>query len=385
MATSQSLKAMIVAVEPSGDLIGASVIKELVHQSTVPISVFGVGGDAMTATGLQSLFSISPFTVMGVTDALKALPLALRRAKELAQEAERRKADIAIFIDGWEFSRLCAISFKKYAPEVKLIKLAAPQVWASRPQRVDFVKDHFEGVLTLLPFEPEWFQRAGIKASFVGNPNFQSAWENRGDAGRFRKNHQLQAQKSIVVLLGSRKSEVKAHAEIFGKVVQGLKKKIGDLDIFSPVVSSQRQLVEEEVGKWMHPPTLIDADEKYDALAAADAALAVSGTISTEIAINKTPMVIAYRTDPLTAYFARRQVTSRFVSIVNIAAEQLIIPEFLQEDCTPEKLELALFDLIMTNAGVEQIEKFEPILENLGVKENNAAAKAARLILDWSV
>lgn len=378
------LKIMIVAVEPSADLIGADLIKEIRRQTTPSSVIIGVGGNAMAAAGLSSIFPISPFSVMGFTDAVKAFPLALRRAKELALRAAHEGVDIAVFIDAWAFSRLCAVRFKKNAPGVKLIKFVAPQVWASRPERSEFVKEHFDGVLTLFPFETALFERLGIKTTFVGNPNFQSAWHNRGNGERFKQRHKLDAAKSLVVLLGSRRSEIKSHAAIFGETISRLHEKIGPLNVFSPIVSSQKDLIMTETEKWPVMPLLIASDEKYDALAAADAALAVSGTISTEIAINETPMVVTYRADPLTAFVARRQMTAKFASIINIAADKEIIPEFIQEKCTPANLTPAVRDLLQTDAGARQVDQFRNVLALLDVNGESASQKAAKTILNWT-
>lgn len=377
-------KTMMVAVEPSADLIAAEVMSVLTKKLDGNVEYFGAGGEEMEKQGLTSLFPIDPFTVMGVTDALKVAPLAMKRAKELALEAARAKANVAVFVDGWAFARLCATRFKKYAPDVKLIKLVAPQVWASRPHRVHFVKDHFDGVLTILPFEPHYFTDVGIKAAFVGNPNFQAAWAKRGDGAAFRNRHGIKGEKILAVLLGSRKSEVNHQADLYGAIVDRLVAQVEGLTVVVPAASAQRDLIGKKIDNWNTQPLIVDQIEKYDALAAADAALAVSGTITTELAINQTPMAVTYRADMVTSFFAKRMVTTDYASIINIEAEREIIPEFIQEECEPAKIAATLVSLLTGPEGRAQVDACDDVLERLGVKNGDAAEKAAEYIIEWA-
>ena len=150
------------------------------------------------------------------------LPEGFKRAKELAEEAAKRNAKAAVLIDGWAFSRVAAKRLRKLSPQTKIYKYAAPQIWASRPQRVDFVKEYFDGVLTLLPFEPPYFERASVPAAFVGNPTFQRAWRERGQGDAFRARYGLTDKTLLAVLPGSRKSEVKHLTPVFAETVEKL-------------------------------------------------------------------------------------------------------------------------------------------------------------------
>lgn len=379
-----ALRIMLTAVEASADDIGASLIDEL--RKAAPDATFiGCGGGAMARAGLESHFDIGPFAVMGATDALRVAPLAMRRARELGELAAQEKADVAVLIDGWSFSRLVALQLRKLSPSTTVIKLAAPQVWASRPKRVNFVKRYFDGVLALFPFEPPLFERVGVAAEFIGNPNFQRAWANRGDGAQFRARRNLGDKPLLAVLLGSRKGEVSRLAKPFREAVEYLVREIPDLAIVSPVASTVASLVEKTMRDWPGSPVIVGAEEKYDAMAAANVALAASGTASTELAINRTPMVVAYKVDPLTAIWARQIKTTPYASIINVAADRFVIPEFIQEHCDGRLIASGVLELFENpSAFVEQAEAFDIILRELGVDGPSAAAAAARRILAWA-
>ncbi|MFZ5618807.1 MAG: lipid-A-disaccharide synthase [Pseudomonadota bacterium] len=382
--TGDPLKIMLAAVEPSADSIGASLLRELKEQA-LEATFIGCGGPLMEREGLKSLFPIDAFSVMGATDVIRVAPLAMKRARELAETAAAQNIDVAVFIDGWAFSRLATTRLRKLSPRTTSIKFVAPQVWASRPQRVKFVKRFFDGVLTLLPFEPAYFHREGVRAEFVGNPNFQAAWRARGDETRFRARHHLGQAPLIAVLLGSRKREVTRLEKPFREAVEHLIKEIPGLRVVSPVAESVSSIVTRRLARWPGEPILVGADEKYDAMAAANVALTASGTASTELAINRTPMVVAYRVDPLTAFWARRVKTTPYASIINVAADRFVIPEFIQENCDGRVIASALLSLFEDPAAyVDQAESFDLILKELGVDGPSAARLAATRVIEWA-
>ncbi|MEK7266716.1 MAG: lipid-A-disaccharide synthase, partial [Pseudomonadota bacterium] len=338
------LTILVAAVEPSADSIGASLMREL--KSLAPdVSFIGCGGPEMQREGLASAFPVDTFAVMGATDVLRVAPLAMKRARELAELAAKQNADVAVLIDGWAFSRLSATRLRKLSPKTTVIKFVAPQVWASRPKRVKFVRKFFDGVLTLLPFEPEWFVKEGVRAEFVGNPNFQTAWVSKGNGEAFRARHRLGAAPTLAVLLGSRKREVTRLAKPFREAAEILAREVPGLRIVSPVAPNVETLVRKALAGWPGEPILVGAEEKYDAMAAANVALTASGTASTELAINRTPMAVAYRIDPLTGVLAKRVKTTPYASIINVAADRFVIPEFIQENCDGRLIASALLEL----------------------------------------
>ncbi|MFQ5562747.1 MAG: lipid-A-disaccharide synthase [Parvularculaceae bacterium] len=379
------LRILLAAVEPSGDGLGAALLQSLRKQAPPNTEYFGCGGPLMEREGFQSLFAIDSLSVMGFSEVVRALPLGFRRAKDLAQLAARKQADIAVFIDGWAFSRVGAKRLRQYSPRTAVYKFAAPQVWASRPKRVDFVRRYFSGVLTLLPFEPAYFKAVGVRAKFVGNPNFQAAWAARGDGAAFRRRYELgQDTQVLAVLLGSRISEFRRLEPRFRETVERLRARLPNLAVIALLAPSITEAARHALEGWPTPPMFIGAEEKYDAFAGVDAALAVSGTVTTELAINATPMIIAYRVDPLTAFWARRVMTTPFASVLNFAAGRAVIPEFLQENCTPDAMADALETLLTDEeARRAQCESFRPLLEMLELSGPSAADRAARTILSW--
>jgi lipid-A-disaccharide synthase len=337
----------------------------------------------MAALGFRSAFPIEPLSVMGAADFLRAYPLGRRRADELADLASRETVDAAVLIDGWAFARGVAERMRRRALPTRLFKLAAPQLWASRPGRIKAVKRLFDGVLCLLPFEPDLYRKAGVRAEFVGNPNFQAAYAARGDGEGFRKAYGLEGVPLLLVAPGSRRSEIAHHLEPFGDAVALLAQRIPSLRIVA-VVPPHLEKHSRPMRDWARIPILAPPQEKYDAFAAADAALAKSGTVTTELAINGTPFVVAYKVDRLTALWARLVKTSRFVTILNIAAGEEIVPELLQHRCRPEFLAAELLPLLTDReARLEQIEAFPKLLAHLGVAGPPAARLAAETILRW--
>lgn len=377
-------KILLAAVEPSADAIGAGLIAEIRRRD--PLAVFiGCGGAQMAREGFQSLFDIAPLSVIGFLDVIRAAPAAYARADAIVEAAIREKPAIAVLIDGWAFSRLVALRLKKLSPGTIVVKLAAPQVWASRAGRVKFVKDHFDAVLCLLPFEPPYFTRAGVRAEFIGNPNFQSAWRARGDGSAFRARHRLGEAPLLAVMLGSRKAEIARLARPFGEAAALLADRVPGLRVVSPVAPSVERLARARLARFPGDPVIVGAEEKYDAMAAANVGLTASGTASTELAINRTPMVVGYRLDPLSAIWARSVLKTPFVSIINVAGGRFVIPELLQQDCEGAVLAGALLPLFTDpEAYVEQAAAFDSILKSLGVDGAPAVEIAAQRVLEWA-
>ena len=376
------LTIMLAAVEPSGDALGAALYEALLPMVPEGTRFFGCGGPAMEKAGFKSAFPIDAFSVVGFTDVIGVIPEGMKRAKELAQLAAREKADIAVFIDGWTFSRIGAKRMRHYSPDTVIVKYAAPQVWASRPQRVDFVRKYFDAVLTLLPFEPPFFEREGVPAEFVGNPNFEAVANRPADPVAWREQHGLADEQVLLVLPGSRRGEVARLAKPFADTVRLLSASRPDLKfVLAPVAAVEAQ-VREAFDPLGDTVIFAGSDDRFSAFRAADAALAASGTVSTELAIAGTPMVVCYKVDETTYYWARRVMTADFITILNIAAQREIVPEMLQNDCEPPLLAEQVTRLLSdTESRQRQLTAFEKFLPALGLDDEPAGEKAARAVL----
>jgi lipid-A-disaccharide synthase len=348
------------------------------------VKFIGCGGPLMEQEGLVSLFPIDRFAVIGPVAALKVLPAALQSANALAEAAKAQGADAAILIDSWAFSKIAAERIKKYSPQTRLIKYVAPQVWASRPERADTLASLFEGLLTLFEFELPFFERKDLAVRFVGNSTFQEAMQGRADGSVFRAKHKLEDAPLLAVLPGSRKPEIARLGKIFGETIGLLHKEHPKLRIAVAAAPAVEEEVRTLCANWPGEPVIVSSDERYGVFAAADAALAASGTVTTELAINGTPMVVGYKLEPLSAMWVRMVATTAFVSLINIAAGKMVIPEFLQEDCRPENLAAALAPLL--SGGPEaraQKEAFPPLLDRLGAGGAPASKAAAAAVLEW--
>lgn len=376
------MKFLLCALEPSADALGASLMRSL-RERTPAIGFIGCGGPLMAKEGLETLFPIDRFSVIGPTAALKALPAALTAADALARLGATEKPAAAVFIDSWSFSRIAAQKMKRATPGVRLYKYVAPQVWASRPKRAEIAARLFDGVLCLFEFEPVLFEKAGARAVWVGHSGFHSALARPDRAEAFRKSHDLGAAPLLAVLPGSRSAELRRHEAPFGDAMTRVLAVKPETRFVVPAAPGLEPRLQELVQKWPGCPVVVPGAERYDAFQAADAALAASGTVIGELAIFKTPMVVAYRTDLLTAAWARRVLTTNHVSLVNITAGREVAPEFLQERCRGELMAPALLNLL--KGGPEraaQLEAFPAIVRKITGKEAPAGA-AAEALLNW--
>ncbi len=374
---------VVSAVEASGDVLGAALMRALKARAP-DISFVGCGGPMMAREGLDSLFPTDPFAVIGPAGALKALPAALGGADALARAARDHHAAGAVLIDSWTFSRLAARRIRAAAPATALIKYVAPQVWGSRPERAETLAALFDGVLTLFDFETPWFERVGVETRFVGNSAFQAARDRAGDGAAFRMRHGVGDAPLLAVLPGSRRDEARRLTAVFGETIRRLIRDRPSLRVCVGVAPGVEAIVRPAVEGWPGAPVLTRAEDRFEAFSAADAALAASGTVTTELAICGAPMVVGYRVGPLTEMWIRSVITTPYVCMVNIAAEREVIPEFLQKDCTPGALAAALGPLLDGGPAREaQLAAFAPALERLGVGGPPAEDVAAEAILDW--
>ena len=382
-ADKRGLRILLTAVEPSADAIGAALMRALTAKAP-GIRFCGCGGPLMAEEGLKSLFPISDFAVIGPVGALKALPAAMRGAAKLAQAAAAEKIDAGVLIDSWSFSRIAAEKIKKAAPNATLIKYVAPQVWASRPKRAQTLVRLFDGVLTLFDFENPYFEKANVPVTAVGSSLFAAAANARGDGTGLRAKHGLGGAPLLAVLPGSRDNEINRLTAPFGETIRLLTETKPDLRVFVVTAPGKEEKVRAATTAWPGAPIYVGHSDRFDGFAAADAGLAASGTVTTELAIAGTPMVIGYRVDPLSAMWIRHVATINFVSLINLAANREIIPECLQEDCRPEAMAAALAPLMTaTPERAAQLGAFPEILERLGVGRPPPSEMAAEAILRW--
>jgi lipid-A-disaccharide synthase len=343
-----TLHIMLVAGEPSGDALGAPLMAAL-RALRGDVRFSGVGGARMVGEGLESRFPMAELSVMGLTEVVPRIPLVLRRLRELESFARSTQPDAIVTIDSPGFNfRLCRRLKRAGLP---LIHYVAPTVWAWRPGRARKVARFLDHLLALFPFEPPYFEREGLGCSFVGHPVVESGAE-RADGKAFRARHGIPPEAPLVVVLpGSRRSETSRLLEPFAETLALLTPRFPDLQAVVPTVETVAEEVSRAAKGWPVPTRVLpDFADKFPAMAAADVALAASGTVALELAMTGTPMVIGYRVSAVSAAIARRMIKVPYANLVNLLVGEGVIPELIQERCTPERLAKAVAEILVDPA-----------------------------------
>lgn len=372
------LRVFIVAGEPSGDLLGGRLMAALRERLRGDVVFAGLGGERMADEGLDSPFSIDELAVMGLLEVLPRAPQLLRRIAEMAARARAFHPDVLITIDSPGFTFRLAERLK--AERFPKIHYVAPQAWAWRPKRAAKLHKLFDHMLALLPFEPDWFKPYGIATTFVGHSVIEGG-AGHGDGPRFRLRHGMQGRPLLVVLPGSRRGELNRHLPVFRDTVALLRRRRPELAVVLPTLSHLAPAVTEAAKGWADV-ILTGQDDKFDAFAAADIALAASGTVALELALARTPHVVAYRVNPLTAAIARRLLTVRYVNLMNLVLDRPVVPELLQEHCNAQELAAALDRLADGGpARAAQIGAAEELAAKLGAGGTSPSLRAADAVL----
>ncbi len=373
----------IVSGEASGDNLAGQLMGALKRKTGGRVRFAGIGGAQSQSQGLTSLFPMSDLSVMGLAEILPHLPRLIRRLGETTAAIGRLKPDAVVTVDSPGFCLRLAHHLR--GSGIPIIHYVAPQLWAWGPFRARKLKKRVDHIMALLPFEVPFFEKYGISCTYVGHPTVDAGVE-RGDGPAFRLRHGIAPDTPVLcVLPGSRAGEVRRMLPIFGRALLLLKEKYPDLRIAIPVVDAVTGLVEDITRDWPVPEILIiDMAERFDAFAAADAAMAKSGTVTLELALAKVPMVVAYRISPTSAFLVRRMgISVEHASLVNLLAGRQVVPERLQEDCTPENL-AASVDEILASEQVRagQLQAFEEVVNALGDRTPPPSERAAMVVLD---
>ena len=370
----------MIAGEPSGDVLGGRLMAALRDQTGGSIEVSGVGGEMMREQGLKSLFPMEELSVMGIAEILPHLPGLLRRIAETAVAVDRAAPDALVTIDSPDFTRRVARRVSNRT--IPRIHYVAPTVWAWRPWRAKGFARDFTHLLALLPFEPPWFERAGLPCDFVGHPVIETGADS-GDGAAFRTRHGIAADAPVVcVLPGSRRGEVGRLGGDFGSALAMLAARHPGLRPVVPTIEAMAPMVRDLAAGWPGSPIVLQgATEKYDAMAASNAALAASGTVALELALARVPTVVAYRVAPLTHFIVRRLLSTDFGNLINIIEGREIVPELIQGDCRPERLAEAL-ERMLGPEGAAQVEEVQPALSQLGLGGEAPSRRAAQAVLD---
>ena len=368
----------LIAGEQSGDVLGARLIAAL-RAARPDLEFAGIGGPRMAELGFQTLFPMQELAVMGL---LEVLPR-IRRLRRLMQDAvadiRSRRPDVLVTIDSPGFT----LRVLKQIEGIRKVHYVAPQVWAWRPKRVREFPGLWDRLLCLLPFEPAWFAAHGVDGVFVGHPVLESG-ADRGSGARFRATHAISPEAAVLILMpGSRRSEVARLLPVFGATLELLSARVPGLVPVVPVASAVADTVRRATAGWRIRPVIVtDIADKHDAYAAASAALTKSGTSTLELALAGVPMAVTYRVNPLTAAIVRRMIRIAHVAMVNLLAGRSLVPELLQQDCTPGRLADTVASLLGdTTAAAAQRDGFRSVIASLQAPQGLPSAAAAREIL----
>lgn len=375
----------IVAGEHSGDALGAKLMTALNEQSEAPLVYSGVGGEEMAEAGLQSLFPLSDVAVMGPLAILRRLPVLVRRVYQTVNAAVVSGPDLVIIIDSPEFTHPIAKRIRRKCPETPIIDYVSPSIWAWRPGRARKMAGYVDHVLALLPFEPDAHARlGGPPCSYVGHPLVERvSWIRGLDTQAFAQRLGLDRSRPVLVVLpGSRATEVRRLMAPFGETVALLSADGKAPEVIIPAVSSVREQIETSLESWPVRAHIVEgAYDKFRAFRLADAALAASGTVTLELALVGTPMIVGYKVD---AVAVRLRFLLKVPSIVlaNLVLQENAFPEFIQEDCEPQTLAGALAPLLAdTPERARQRDAAIRVREKMLAPGVSPSARAARICL----
>ncbi len=379
---SRPLKIMLVAAEASGDALGAGLARALRARLGQGVSFVGIGGPRMAAEGVVSPFDIAELSILGWIEGLRAYRTVRRRAAETAALAAREQPDAVVLIDSWGFTIRVAEAIRAARPDVPLIKYVGPQVWASRPGRARTLARAVDHLLALYSFDAPWFEREGLPTTVVGSSALHVDMGG-ADGAAFRARRGVTPDaKLLLILPGSRPAEIARMTPVYEATVKRLKAQDPSLEVAVVAAGTVSKDVVGRVSAWPFRVHVVDEAEKYDAMRAATAALATSGTVSTELALAGAPMVIAYKIGGVSYQLMKRLVTAEHITLFNIAAGERIAPEFIQGEASAEKLAAAVGRLLNDpEAAADQARRQTAALDLMGRGGPDPSTLAAEAVL----
>lgn len=375
-------KIFLIATEESGDRLGASLMRELRVRLGDSVRFEGVGGRGMAEAGLASRFPIEELSIVGLAAVAKQLRSILRRIRETADAVIAAKPDALIIIDSPDFTHRVAKRVRARAPQIPIIDYVSPQVWAWRPGRARTMRGYIDHVLAILPFEPEALRKLdGPPCTFVGHPLTEQI-------GSLRPSPSEQSRRDgpppiLLVLPGSRRSEIGHHMAVFGETLAQLRAQGIQFEAVLPTMPHLEAAIARGLENWpVRPRVVVGEEAKRAAFRTAHAAFAKSGTVTLELALAQVPMVTAYKAGAVEAWIVRRRITSSSVILANLVIGENVIPEFIQEECTAAKLAPALRDVLTeTPMRRRQQEAFARIDGIMSTGALSPSARAAEVVI----
>jgi lipid-A-disaccharide synthase len=379
-----TLTICLVAAEESGDRLGASLMRAL-KASPSPVRFVGIGGQEMLSHGLEPLVPIREFAFIGFLDPIRRLPSIYRYIREVAHAAAGARPDVLVIIDSPALTHQIAKRVRKAAPSIPIVDYVSPSVWAWRPGRARAMRGYVDHVLALLPFEPAAHARLdGPPCSYVGHPLIEAIGDLRPSASEAERRQR--DPPVLLVLPGSRSREIRMLLDTFGRTVELLRERRGALKVMLPTVPRLADRVRAAAAAWPVPPEiLVEPAEKRAAFRIARAALAKSGTVTLELALAGVPMVAAYKVPLFDEIIARLVVKVPSIILANLVLDENVVPEFLQRDCTPQRLAAALAPLLVDGPERRrQLEAFGRLDAVMEIGRRAPSERAAELVLKYA-
>ena len=373
----------LIAGEPSGDMLGARLMRALKDKEK-DITFVGVGGDNMQKEGMESLFNITDLAIMGLVEVIPSIPKVLRHIKNTVLDIREKQPDIVITRDSWSFSARIHTAIRSKNMKIKQLHYVAPQVWAWKKRRAKTMYKYIDYLLTLFPNEPQYFTPYNLPTEFIGHPAIESSMINIDTKG-FREKYDIKENQRIALILpGSRHNEVANLLPDFIRTANELQKSNPDLFFVLPTVKTVESRVKNMLKELKSDILVLNTqEERYQAARLADLAIAASGTVALELAIVDVPHLVSYKVPRLTAWIARNFTNIKYVNLTNILLDKPIVPELLQENCNLETLTNTAKNLLDTSSVLYKTEKegFEELRSKLGVGKQNPSQRAAEIIL----
>lgn len=378
----------IIAGEVSGDILGAGLIHAM--KARYPNAKFiGIGGERMIAEGFETLFDMEELSVMGLVEVLKHLPRLLNIRRSIIEQLSALKPDVFIGIDAPDFNLDVELKLKQQG--IKTIHYVSPSVWAWRQKRVYKIAAATNLVLAFLPFEKAFYDRFNVPCRFIGHTMADAIplKPNRDEACQLLNLDP--AQRYVAMLVGSRGSEVEFLSEPFLQTAQLLHQRYPDVKFLVPLINQKRRQQFEQIKQRVAPELdmiLLDGNARA-AMIAAEATLLASGTASLEAMLCKSPMVVGYRMKPFTYFLAKRLVKTKYVSLPNLLADEMLVPELIQEDCNPTNLAEKLSQYLSEDKSAVQnrhvlLQRFAELHQRIQCNADQQAAQAVIDLLEQS-
>ncbi len=380
--TNPAKHVMIVAGEASGDLHGAVLARELLAMDS-SMKLSGIGGAGMAATGVTILYDISRLAVMGIIEVISRLKDIRSAMKTLEKQFEMNRPDLLILIDYPGFNLELARRAKKY--NIPVLYYISPKIWAWREGRITRIKKYVDRMAVILPFEKKYYKGHGFEVDFVGNPLLDQVQPTL-TSNEFKIQYGIDHDATIIgIMPGSRKQEIAKILPVFMETALLLNEKIKKCVFLLPLAST---LTEDDLNEHGVMDDRLDIriikENRYETMAACDAAMAASGTLTMELGILQVPMVVCYRISKLTHFLAKPFIKAEYASLVNLVAEKEVVTELLQQEATPENIYREILPLLLNQEARDSMkQELFNVSKQLG--EPGASKRTARLAMEMLV